>query len=70
MSNHAYLSIGSNIHPEQNLPDAVKLLKHYVQIPVMSGVWETAPAVFSKQANFLNIALLLETDLSVVQLRT
>jgi 2-amino-4-hydroxy-6-hydroxymethyldihydropteridine diphosphokinase len=69
VSNLAYLSIGSNIHPEQNLLDAVKLLKQYGQILAVSSIWETAPAVFSEQANFLNAALLLETDLSVVQLR-
>lgn len=70
MSNFAYLSIGSNIQPEQNLPNAVKLLKQYGQILAVSNVWETAPAVFGDQANFLNAAILLETNLSVVELRT
>ncbi|MFQ5617079.1 MAG: 2-amino-4-hydroxy-6-hydroxymethyldihydropteridine diphosphokinase, partial [Anaerolineales bacterium] len=68
MNNLAYLSLGSNINPEKNLPAAVKLLARYGAIKAVSSVWETAPVGFTEQANFLNAAVLLETSLSAQHL--
>jgi 2-amino-4-hydroxy-6-hydroxymethyldihydropteridine diphosphokinase len=79
-ANRAYLSLGSNIEPEQNLPAAVRELSSFGRVLAVSSVWESAPLAnpaeglkssghaesFSRGAgaNFLNAALLLETDLS------
>jgi 2-amino-4-hydroxy-6-hydroxymethyldihydropteridine diphosphokinase len=83
-ANRAYLSLGSNIEPEQNLPAAVRQLAAFGRVLAMSSVWESAPlanpaeglkssgraASFIRRAgaNFLNAALLLETDLSAERL--
>ncbi|HEX4073420.1 MAG TPA: 2-amino-4-hydroxy-6-hydroxymethyldihydropteridine diphosphokinase [Planctomycetaceae bacterium] len=65
--NRAYLSLGSNIQPEQNLPAAVRALSEFGRLQAVSRVWESPPYGVSQQAasgNFLNGALLLETELS------
>jgi 2-amino-4-hydroxy-6-hydroxymethyldihydropteridine diphosphokinase len=68
-ANLAYLSLGSNIQPERNLPAAVAQLAQFGQVRAVSTVWETLPVGFNDQPNFLNAAVLLETDLSAVALR-
>ncbi len=68
-SNRAYLSLGSNIDPETNLPAAVRELQRFGRIAAVSQVWETEPVGFADQPNFLNAALLLETALSPEELQ-
>ena len=68
-TNLAYLSLGSNIEPERNLPAAVAYLAQFGRVRAVSTVWETPPVGFSDQPNFLNAAALLETDLSAQALR-
>jgi 2-amino-4-hydroxy-6-hydroxymethyldihydropteridine diphosphokinase len=68
-ANLAYLSLGSNIRPECNLPAAVAQLAQFGQVQAVSTVWETLPVGFSDQPDFLNAAVLIETDLSAVALR-
>lgn len=67
-ANRAYLSLGSNIEPERNLPAAVRELAAFGRVLAVSSVWESVPfGVPANQApgqNFLNAAVLLETDLS------
>jgi|ERR1700722_5964489 2-amino-4-hydroxy-6-hydroxymethyldihydropteridine diphosphokinase len=75
-ANRAYLSLGSNIEPEQNLPAAVHELAAFGRVVAVSSVWESAPfsdgspgrADRSADKNFLNAALLLETPLSAPEL--
>ena len=67
--NLAYLSLGSNIEPERNLPAAVTRLAQYGRVKAVSAVWESLPVGFSDQPNFLNAAVLLETELSAPALR-
>jgi 2-amino-4-hydroxy-6-hydroxymethyldihydropteridine diphosphokinase len=67
--NRAYLSLGSNIAPEQNLPAAVRELEHYGNVVSVSNVWQTPPEGDVHQPDFLNAAVLLETDLSAEQVR-
>ena len=69
LPNRAYLSLGSNIEPEHNLAAAVDWLGRWGCIQAVSTVWESAPLGFSDQPNFLNAAVLLETDLSAQALR-
>ena len=68
-TNLAYLSLGSNIDPERNLPAAVSQLGQYGRVRAVSTVWESLPVGLSDQPNFLNATVLLETDLSAQALR-
>ncbi|MDX1414295.1 MAG: 2-amino-4-hydroxy-6-hydroxymethyldihydropteridine diphosphokinase [Candidatus Promineifilaceae bacterium] len=68
-TNLAYLSLGSNINPEHNLPLAVTQLAQFGRIRAASSVWQTAAVGFTEQADFLNAAVLLETTLSAKELR-
>lgn len=68
-ANRAYLSLGSNIGPEDNLPAAVRLLARFGSVLAVSTVWESQPFEAAGQANYLNAALLLETPLSARALR-
>jgi len=83
-ANRAYLSLGSNINPEQNLPAAVRALAEFGRIEGLSRVWESAPFGTRPEAlsgeprsempqsngpqNFLNAAVLLATDRSAAVL--
>lgn len=64
-ANRAYLTLGSNINPERNLPDAVQALRAFGRLVTASQVWEAPPADHSIQPNYLNAAVLLETSMSV-----
>src|SRR5690606_23293557 len=59
----AYLSLGSNIRPELHLPAAVQLLAQHGRVSAVSHVWQSKPWGYSKQPDFLNAAVLLETAL-------
>lgn len=63
-----YLSLGSNIEPERNLPQAVKLLKDYGQVKAASSVWETK-AVGSDGPNFLNACVLFLSPIQHDQIK-
>jgi 2-amino-4-hydroxy-6-hydroxymethyldihydropteridine diphosphokinase len=76
-ANRAYLSLGSNIEPERNLPAAVTELATFGRVFAVSSVWESAPfgndsatdrTVRAPGKNFLNAAVLLETDLTPARL--
>ncbi len=67
--NEAYLSLGSNIFPEVNLPAAVRELARFGRVARVSSVWESPPEGFADQPRFLNAALLLETHLSAAELK-
>lgn len=67
----AYLSIGTNIgEREQNLQDAVRMLRAHgaITVTAVSSIYETAAVGFTEQADFLNIALGLETTLTAQEL--
>ena len=68
-TNLAYLSLGSNIEPEHNLPEAVAQLARFGRIRAVSSIWQTAAVGFTDQPDFLNAAVLLETEMSAVTLR-
>lgn len=63
-----YLSIGSNIEPEENLPKAIELLEHYGRVQGVSEAWESQ-AVGSNGPNFLNASVELTTDIEPSQLK-
>lgn len=67
--NRAFLALGSNIDPETNLGEAVRMLCRYGRVTAVSRVWETLPDGYADQPNILNAAVLLETGLTAHQLR-
>jgi 2-amino-4-hydroxy-6-hydroxymethyldihydropteridine diphosphokinase len=62
------LLLGSNIEPENNIPNALGLLKEKVTIQRVSSVWESA-SVDCCYPNFLNLAALISTPLEAQQLK-
>lgn len=69
--NIAYLSIGSNIGDRlTHLMNAVHALHTFNRTSVLkiSSVYETEPVGYTDQANFLNIAIQIETALNPLEL--
>jgi len=64
----AYLSLGSNIQPEVNLPKAIELLREYGEILAGSNAWESE-SVGSDGPNFLNACVLFLTPLLYAELK-
>lgn len=69
MANLAYLSLGSNIDPEQNMVSAIRLLAAMTTLRAVSSVWETKPVGTTDQPNFLNAAALVETDMTAPEFK-
>ena len=63
-----YLSLGSNIRPETNLPKAIDLLYEYGNMFKGSSAWESE-AVGSDGPNYLNACVLFTTPLFLVELK-
>ncbi len=63
-----YLSLGSNIAPETNLPRAITMLGDYGRVEAVSSVWESN-AVGSGGPNFLNASALLLTEIEPAHLK-
>jgi 2-amino-4-hydroxy-6-hydroxymethyldihydropteridine diphosphokinase len=64
----AYLSLGSNIGAEVNLPKAVELLQGVGEIEAVSSVWESESVGFDGP-NFLNACVLFLTPLGSVEFK-
>lgn len=65
------IAFGSNISPETNLPEAVRLLPLIKQVKVLktSSVWQSEPVGFLDQPPFCNAAVSIVTDLKPVDLK-
>ncbi len=50
----AYISVGSNIEPEKNIPEALEKLKNYVRVKATSTFYRTVPIGRSEQSAFMN----------------
>ena len=59
-----YISVGSNIEPEKNIPKALEKLKKYVRVVATSTFFRTMPIGRPEQGFFLNGVWLIETDKS------
>lgn len=64
-----YLSLGSNIDPQANLCRALDLLRRKCTVKAVSSAYRTAPQGFVEQADFLNLAVGLETDVDPITLK-
>jgi 2-amino-4-hydroxy-6-hydroxymethyldihydropteridine diphosphokinase len=69
MTNLVYLSLGSNIEPEENMRAAVEMLATLAKLRAVSSVWETPPLGLTDQPNFLNAAAMVETKLAAKQFK-
>jgi len=63
-----YLSLGSNIQPEVNLPRAIDLLQQFGEVRKVSNAWESE-AVGSDGPNFLNSCVLFVTEMLYRELK-
>jgi dihydroneopterin aldolase/2-amino-4-hydroxy-6-hydroxymethyldihydropteridine diphosphokinase len=68
-ANRAFISLGSNIEAERNLPAAVRRLAARCRLVAASPVYETRPVGTTDQPNFLNAAVLIETELTPGELK-
>ena len=64
-----YISLGSNIDPETNLRRAIQLIGQRCKVLAVSHAYRTPPQGFTNQADFLNLALKVETDLDANTLK-
>jgi 2-amino-4-hydroxy-6-hydroxymethyldihydropteridine diphosphokinase len=65
----AYLSLGSNVDKEVNLPAAVRLLATHGRVLAVSAVYETAPVGNPGDPSFFNAAVALETTMQPAELK-
>ena len=68
--NRVFIALGSNINSEYNMREAVRRLSLRCRLLAVSPVYETAPVGKTDQPNFLNAAVLIETDLTAAELKT
>ena len=59
-----YLSIGSNVHPESNIPACIRLLRETFDVKKISSVYETDPIGPAGDKKFWNLAAEIESVLS------
>ena len=64
MAEDAYIAVGSNIKPQDNIFDALIALKTYVTINAISNFYETPPVSGPGQPDFLNGVVKIKTDRS------
>ncbi|MBI3314042.1 MAG: 2-amino-4-hydroxy-6-hydroxymethyldihydropteridine diphosphokinase [Candidatus Omnitrophica bacterium] len=57
-----FLSLGSNIEPEKNIPRSLELLKKQLQVEKISSVYETEPVGPAGDKKFWNLALSIRSD--------
>jgi 2-amino-4-hydroxy-6-hydroxymethyldihydropteridine diphosphokinase len=67
--NRVYVALGSNIKPEQNIKEAVRLLASRCKLLAVSRVYQTKPVGKTDQPDFLNAAALIETGLGAADLK-
>ena len=67
--NVVYVSLGSNIAPEENVVSAVSLLRRYTTVLAFSPLYRTAPQGYHEQEPFLNLAVKLHTRRSPAQFK-
>ena len=65
-----FVGLGSNIEPERNLREAVRLLAERCRLLSASPVYQTRPVGTVDQPDFCNAAALIETNLSAAALKT
>ena len=59
--NIAFVSLGSNIKPKENVAAALNLLRRYTTVLDSSPIYRSPPQGFPEQAPFLNMAVKIHT---------
>lgn len=65
----AYISMGSNIKPRQNLPKVLRLLSERQIIAGLSTVYRTSPELNKDQPDYYNCVAAIRTDLGPKELK-
>lgn len=65
----AFLSLGSNIQPEKNVLEAVRLLSRHVKIIKSSTVYLTEPLLRRSQPKYYNCVVKIETSIEPKKLK-
>ncbi len=65
----AFVSVGSNIEPEENVRSALRLLGEHLTIRAVSTVYLTEPIGPAGQSPYYNCVLDVETDLAPLDLK-
>lgn len=65
-----YLGLGSNIKPQENIVQALFLLRQFANLEKASSVWETPSVGFPDGPNFLNAVVLIRSNFALPQLKT
>jgi len=68
--NTAVISMGSNIDPEENIKRAGEILSRNVRVVSVSGPVRTKAVGPAGQPDFLNSAILIETEKEMGELKT
>lgn len=68
-TNRAVISLGSNVNKQENLPASIRLLAQKCRIVAISPVYETLPVGLPDQPNFLNAAVIVETEMQPAMLK-
>jgi 2-amino-4-hydroxy-6-hydroxymethyldihydropteridine diphosphokinase len=66
----AFISLGSNIDAERNLPEAVRQLAKRCRLLAVSPVYETQPVGTTDQPSFLNAAVIVRTGFTASELKS
>jgi 2-amino-4-hydroxy-6-hydroxymethyldihydropteridine diphosphokinase len=68
----AYIAVGSNIHPMDNVPAAAGMLRRIsgVRLLASSRFWQTGPMGRTDQPDFVNGAWAISTDLDIPTLKS
>jgi 2-amino-4-hydroxy-6-hydroxymethyldihydropteridine diphosphokinase len=65
----AFISLGSNLSPESNLPRAARRLSEFGRLIAVSMVYQNRAIGPSPAPDFLNAAALIETELDAEEIR-
>lgn len=60
---NAYISLGSNINPRQNIAKALQLLSQNLKVTGISTVYRTRPELNRKQPSYFNCVVAVKTGL-------
>lgn len=69
MSRQAFISLGSNINPQEHLVQAVRRFGELGEVILVSNVYQNPAVGPIPQDDFLNAAVLVETALSPLEIR-
>lgn len=65
----AFVGIGSNIEPEENIKDALRLLAHQVRVVALSTFYRAPAEGAPGQPDYVNGVVAIETDLPLDELK-